>query len=64
MNKKDPKTIKKYHYISPFHKTKTQNLQTSLLNPLSTEQWSFFFLRKISPEQTSAANLPSFAEED
>ena len=24
----------------------------------------FFFLRKISPEVTSAANLPLFAEED
>ena len=31
---------------------------------LSMQSSFFFFLRKISPELTSAANPPLFAEED
>ena len=49
----------------------TDNLSTFLLCRLresASPHWAvvlfFFFLRKISPELTSAANPPLFAEED
>src|SRR3712207_3496904 len=51
----------KYIFAQSFRKSFLSNI--SLLASQQV-QHSFFFLRKISPELTSAANPPLFAEED
>ena len=52
----------KFSLLMAHCKLQRQLHKGSFRNPLYLS--TFVFLRKISPELTSAANLPLFAEED